>query len=469
MRFLNSPRWYFNGKGLAIVVFLLMFSAQAAEFNVCEDGCNYTSIQEAIIAASAGDAVKIYSGTYYEYVNVNKQLTLSGLDSGAGLPIVDAGGSGSPITLSANGTTLEGLVAMNSAGSSEGGIKVESSDNIIMLNTARGNEYNGIYLVGGRNNTILANNASNNYYGIYLTNSDQNIIANNIAGNNSDTGIYMRDSNSNLLFLNKLSGNAQYNVYDRGYNEWDKDKIGNYYSGINCVDADKNGICDKPYRIPPGNQREGKFSIDRYPLASWSSMTALPAAEVWNNKGSELLLSGKYDESLLYFERAITLDQNFTSPWNNRGKALFALGRYNESVEAYDQAISINPDFAIPWNNKGEALFALGEYNKSIESYDQAIQIEGFNPLFRFNKGMALLSMGSYNESNYNESILYFNDVLLFNPDDTMSLAKRGSALFALGEYTRSLDDFNRVIELDPENAEALKGKEDALKALEQE
>lgn len=468
MKSLDRPRGHANGKGLIIVVLLLLSSAQAVVFEVCEDGCNYTSIQEAITAANAGDSVRVYSGTYYEYVNVNKQLALIGLDAGAGLPIIDAAGSGSPITLSADGITLEGFVAINSAGSSEGGIKVESSNNTISLNTARENEYNGIYLSGGLNNTILANNASNNYYGIYLTNSNQNIIANNIAGDNTDTGIYLRDSNDNLFFLNKLSDNAQYNAYDRGSNQWDRDKIGNYYSGINCVDADKNGICDRPYRIPPGNQREGKFSIDRYPLVSWKSITAMPAAEVWNDEGSKILGSGRYDESLLFFESAITLEPNFVSPWNNRGKALFALGRYNESIEAYDQAISIDPNFALPWNNKGESLFALGEYDKSIEAYDHAIQIESFNPLFRLNKGIALLSMGSYNESNYNESILYFNDVLLFNPDDTVSLAKRGSAFFALGEYNRSLADFSRVIELEPGNAEALKGKDDALNALKQ-
>jgi len=45
--------------------------------NPAED---YTSIQDAIDAASAGDTIYIYSGTYYEQVLVTKFLNLEGED-----------------------------------------------------------------------------------------------------------------------------------------------------------------------------------------------------------------------------------------------------------------------------------------------------------------------------------------------------------------------------------------------------
>lgn len=57
--------------------------AQADTITVCPSGCDYANIQAAIDAASAGDAIEVRSGTYYENVNVNKQLTLQGLDTGA--------------------------------------------------------------------------------------------------------------------------------------------------------------------------------------------------------------------------------------------------------------------------------------------------------------------------------------------------------------------------------------------------
>ena len=54
---------------------------------------DYTSIQDAINASTAGDTILVQSGTYYEHVVANKQLTLRGVDSGAGLPVVDGNAS----------------------------------------------------------------------------------------------------------------------------------------------------------------------------------------------------------------------------------------------------------------------------------------------------------------------------------------------------------------------------------------
>ena len=60
-------------------------------------GGNETSIQDGIDAASDGDTVYVYAGTYNEVVVVDKQISLIGEDSDT--TIIDAGGTGSVIEI----------------------------------------------------------------------------------------------------------------------------------------------------------------------------------------------------------------------------------------------------------------------------------------------------------------------------------------------------------------------------------
>ena len=96
---------------------------------------DYAKIQWAVDNATAGDIIIVNSGTYYENVNVSKQLILRGVDTGSGTPVVDAGGIGNAITLSADGVTLDGFEAMNSGYTRliDAGIKVFSDNHFFPI------------------------------------------------------------------------------------------------------------------------------------------------------------------------------------------------------------------------------------------------------------------------------------------------------------------------------------------------
>jgi Periplasmic copper-binding protein (NosD) len=71
-----------TGATLACAVFVVCLatagSAWAMKKTVCASGCQYTSIQAAVNAASEGATITIGNGTYAENVVVNKPLTLQG-------------------------------------------------------------------------------------------------------------------------------------------------------------------------------------------------------------------------------------------------------------------------------------------------------------------------------------------------------------------------------------------------------
>ncbi len=218
-----------KGYGILIVsvtIFVLCFVGTASATNWSVDGsggADFTGIQDAINNATDGDTIIVHPGVYHENVVVNKSVTLKGI----GHPVVDTKGSGSAITLTADGTTLEGFTATNSGSSwqdKDAGIKVTSNNNTIKGNNAS-NNWIGIRLDdSSNNNKITGNNVSNNNYGginLWGSNNNNTITDNNVC-NNGYVGISLWDSSNNKIYFNNFINNNN-NVkcyYESTINIW---------------------------------------------------------------------------------------------------------------------------------------------------------------------------------------------------------------------------------------------------------
>lgn len=219
---------------LLLAALALINSTALAALTVCQSGCSFTSIQVAIDAAKDGDTIEVQSGTYFEHVDIRKSLNIFGVNNGSGMPLVNASGYGSAITISADNVTLSGFNVTDSGhcGCGNAGISVLSSNNTVTKNVAQGNKY-GIRCTG----------------------------------------------NYNLFMLNDADGN-EIDVYDGGLNNtWDEGPgpisylasifgwgpKGNHYGDYDqpsegCLDKNRDQICDSPRNITGGS------SVDRYPL-----------------------------------------------------------------------------------------------------------------------------------------------------------------------------------------------------------
>jgi pectin methylesterase-like acyl-CoA thioesterase len=67
-----------------------MGSVHAARITVGPEDEDYQQIQQAINNASMGDVIEVHSGIYQERLHVTKALTLMGIDTGKGLPVINA-------------------------------------------------------------------------------------------------------------------------------------------------------------------------------------------------------------------------------------------------------------------------------------------------------------------------------------------------------------------------------------------
>jgi parallel beta-helix repeat protein len=224
---------------LILIPILLLGCASASETIVGQTGANYSQIQAAIDGSTPGDTIKVLSGVYNENVNINKALNLVGVDSGSGRPLVNAGGSGSVITITASNTTVGGFNITGSGGCGCGhsGIKVLSSNNLIMNNIIYKNKY-GIYIeAAGTNNSFVSNDLLDN--SITISDSGRNNSWDASAKPGGLRGIL------EIFSGPQIKGN-HYSDYDE--------------VGEGCNDTNKDLICDKPKAIGS--------SLDNYPSIS---------------------------------------------------------------------------------------------------------------------------------------------------------------------------------------------------------
>ncbi len=194
---------------VGIVVGILLFtvsSASAATITVDDSGgADYLTIQAAINNANASDVIEVQSGTYLENVVVNKTLSLKGI----GMPLVNASGSGTAITITSSSSTVYGFNVTGSGtdwngGDADSGIKIMSDDNTVLNCSAGFNNY-GVYVFESKNNTIENNSVYSNIEGIYTFYSSNNSILKNDINLNTNRGVFVSNSNNCTISNNTVS------------------------------------------------------------------------------------------------------------------------------------------------------------------------------------------------------------------------------------------------------------------------
>lgn len=103
--------------------------------------------------------------------------------------------------------------------------------------------------------------------------------------------------------------------------------------------------------------------------------------------------------------------------------------------------------------NLGNNSFEEAQYDDALRYYTSAIELlqgQGkFNLInTHYNRGLAYLKM-----EGYESAIDDFTRVIQMNPNDSRAYFNRGNALALTNLHERAIDDYSRAIELDPDKA----------------
>ena len=175
-----------------------------------EDGGNGTEdqpfnrIQDAINASDDRDTIRVYDGTYFENVIVNKSVCLIG--NGSEVTTIDGGGNGDVVTITADWVNISGFNITN-AGTNQwdAGMRILSDygdiKNCIVLYNSM-----GILLENVNHTTILDNIIMENSWSAIACNDSRNVmISMNNCSENRYNGLYIRDSEKVTINSNDFS------------------------------------------------------------------------------------------------------------------------------------------------------------------------------------------------------------------------------------------------------------------------
>jgi nitrous oxidase accessory protein len=216
---------------------------------------NYTTIQSAINAASNGDTIFVYAGTYLENILVDKSLMLMGQERN--VTTIQGNNLKATVEITAESIMLQGFTVKNDGTqydintstsdhtftndvftmASRGIHLYYSSGNTITNNLFFDNTHSGIYVDVGQNNTLSDNEFYNNTdEGISLTGCGTSNIERNVLRNNGE-GIHAYQAEGNIISNNVIESNS-YGIHFAGMIT-----IHSNFNTISHNRIDDNSIC----------------------------------------------------------------------------------------------------------------------------------------------------------------------------------------------------------------------------------
>ncbi|MDT9270899.1 MAG: tetratricopeptide repeat protein [Limnospira sp. PMC 1234.20] len=185
-------------------------------------------------------------------------------------------------------------------------------------------------------------------------------------------------------------------------------------------------------------------------------------------RGNQLLRSGKLEEAVDAFQKAIAHHPHFHWSHYELGESLAALGRWQEAVDAYKKAVKYNPDLYWAYQKLGETLNKLDCWEEAVRCFRKAID---FNPkAVEPNPDLywAYQKLGETLQHlwRFEEAVTAFRQAIAVNPTAKCSYFHLAEVLAKQEEWSEAIASYQKAIELNLTEPQVFWGLGKALEAL---
>ncbi|MBE9097880.1 CHAT domain-containing protein [Vacuolonema iberomarrocanum] len=184
-----------------------------------------------------------------------------------------------------------------------------------------------------------------------------------------------------------------------------------------------------------------------------------------NTRGTQLYATGRYEEAIVLYERALVIFREIGERpgeggiLNNIGEVYRSIGQYEQALEFYEQALVIATEVddrigeGVILNNIGLVYRNLGQYERALEFYEQALAIR-IEMGDRIGEGVTLTNIGGVYDflGQYEQALEFYQQALVIIAEvgdrrsEGATLTNIGGVYNALGQYERALEFYEQAL-----------------------
>jgi len=140
------------------------------------------------------------------------------------------------------------------------------------------------------------------------------------------------------------------------------------------------------------------------------------------------------------------------------GNGAFENGDYAKAADQYEIATQLFPEYLSAHKNMAVALLRAEKYEEAKLTWHEVLKIapRGDAEWIQAYDVLAKLAM---EDSNYTQTVAYVDTILSVKPEDIDLLSLKAGCLDAMGDHEGALAVYERILETEPDNTDALFNK----------
>ena len=171
-------------------------------------------------------------------------------------------------------------------------------------------------------------------------------------------------------------------------------------------------------------------------------------ADAYFWRGYLYRLASDFDKAIADFDKAIELNPNFVDAYYWRGHLYRLADDFDKALADFDRAIELNPEYVGAYDGRSRLYWFNGDLDRSIADMEKIIQLDPHYDTDWLSTTYGMRGLEYLSKENYVSAISNYDRAIELDPEDAGAYYFRGQAHAGNGDYDRAIADYDIAIKL---------------------